>query len=214
MKKLTIMTLTLAMLLGLVACGDKTETSTSPNAKDSITEKVEAKAEEVFGTELVFKDDDAQETDIKFKTSVPVTEKGYYITCSTFNESELPYTRKQMYLAVASSEKKDLVLYTPEGAYYGQYYTTSAYFNYAVIVNEDGENKMYRISFDVNGTDEYKDEYAEDFLQIVKDFLAAGYGDVSTMSDVSFEKDFEISKNVWGRFTSPDAITAAEFAEL
>lgn len=222
-KKLTL--LTLAILLVLAACGNKTDTPASAGADENASKESE---KEIGAVESVVKQvSDAIEEAAKLQKG-DVTNKMYF-TEDIFFTSSTPLEFYEWGTFSTDYQWKDEghaggvnfvrgddyiarlfdPLNTPEGAYQG----TMSYDGYIdlsfVTEGKDGEKyAIYVVS--AADVDTYKpdEEYVERFLQLVEDFLNSGITAESKMSDIQYDPAVLSETNTANFFTSPDAIAA------
>lgn len=228
MKKKLIL-LTLAMLLVLAACSNKTDAPASAGASENASKESE---KETGAVESVVKEvSDAieeaakpQQGDVTNKmyftedifftssTSLEFDEGGEYgsSTCTGYlwidedHNAEVDFSRGDGFIAPLFDP-----LNTPEGAYQGTMGYEGDIELHFVTEGKDGE--IYEIMVGSHSdVDTYKpdEEYVELFLQLVEDFLNSGITAESKMSDIQYDPAVLSETNTANFFTSPDAIAA------
>ena len=228
-KKLTL--LTMAMLLVLAACGNKTDAPTGTSAPTSAGASENASKEsekETGAVESVVKEvSDAIEEAAKPQKG-DVTNKMYFtedifFTSSTPMEFDGWYTSYTSYLwkdenhyggaDFVRGDDHIVPLYeplnTPEGTYKGiMSYDGDIELSF-VTEGKDGEKYEIYVTSAAD-VDTYKpdEEYVELFLQLVEDFLNSGITAESKMSDIQYDTAVLSETNTANFLTSPDAIAA------
>ncbi len=227
-KKLTL--LTLAMLLVLAACGNKTDAPTGTSAPASAGESKNASKEsekETGAVESVVKEvSDAIEEAAKPQKG-DVTNKMYFGEDVFFTSAvSLEFDKWEGNYVDYSWKDEDhyggvefmnsgyiLHLYeplnTPEGEYRGVIFPEREGGNIELtFMTEDKDGEKYEIrvasAIDVD-TYQPDEEYVKLFLQLVEEFLNSGIAGELKMSDIRYDLSVPAGENF---FTSPDAIAA------
>ena len=221
-KKLTL--LTLAILLVLAACGNKTDAPASAGTSENASKESE---KEIGAVESVVKEvSDAieeaakpQQGDVTNKmyftedvsfTSSTLLEFGEWRESGSLTESWYSWD-KDPNSGIAFQSGDDYAfgyslynpLNTPEGAYKSE--ITIDGFMYLYFETEGKDGRKYGIAVNAN---EPTEEHVALFLQLVGEFLDSGVVTDAKMSDILFDTGVLSETIIADFFTSPDAIAA------
>lgn len=207
MKK-KIVTLTLALMMGLSACGNKTEapaaSEDSVAAESSVTASSEtesASKEQIILNDVIedikeagklHKGDETNriisfegEKEFTFSQNVIYTENGRY------NNGERTFIDFDYFDGAKESEViidmwQDCCLTTPEGIYVSPGTELREGFAFIADSSEDGKHFYIVVSPDENADPKEAGDY---FLQLVQDFLKSDNVKVHSMSNVTFNTE-------------------------
>ncbi len=224
-KQLTL--LTLAMLLVLAACGNKTEAPASAGTSANASKETETgTSESIVGeaSEAIEEAAKPQQGDV---TNKMYFTKDVSFTSSTplefvaWNESgsstAIYYEWKEedhyAYVTFGSGDGYIVDLFdplnTPEGAYQGTMSYEGCIELKFQTEDKDGEKYEIRVvSADDINTYKPDEEYVKLFQKLVEEFLVSGVVTDAKMSDIQYDTAVLSETNTANFFTSPDAIAA------